>query len=734
MTHADLRLLLASALYWIATIAALVTGPGPVIACTVLATVLWLAIWSIRRHVDPVRARFWRPTVMVMAAVACMASLVTGVHQQARHGPLLEAASGRVVTLHGTVGSYPSISDQVYRLLDVDGLDNGEASFVTRGSVRLVGDDELAEIPLGAHLSVRVSLEPAGTVDEQVGWGRILHIDNVVEPDGIAGVIARAASRLDEHLKDEEPGPRGLVPGLAIGDDSKLPPESDEAMMAVNLTHLTAVSGAHVSMLCAIVLLLVGAKHRLASVLACAGTLLVLLIATGWQPSVMRAGVMGGVVLLALYMRRPSSALPALGVAIFALLVTNPYMALSYGFILSAVSTGAIILLSTTASELIEPLMGTVLARLMAVPIVAHLACGPIVATLSPTASLWSALANALAAPVVPIGTVSSLAALLLSSTPLVHPCLQVAVWSVTWIDTVGRTLAAWPGSGLPSWTVMVVYATLLGAGWLMGRAFLTWSMILAAGCGAIIAYLLPARGHWDLLVCDVGQGTAVVVRHEGTDYLIDTGTAEERLSACLRRYRASPDVLILSHLHDDHMGHAPRLSQTAATYVSTGLSAQAASLGITVAGELQAGQRLGPFEIISPAGARSCDSSSCDNDQSLVLRLDHHLLLTGDIEEETQARLARTEMATNIVIVPHHGSPRFAENFVEAARASLAIITVGDNTYGHPAPVVVKSYERFGQVVTTLDGDMSFDMGYWESERDMGQSQPRPDRPHQGR
>ncbi|WP_040924284.1 ComEC/Rec2 family competence protein, partial [Saccharomonospora iraqiensis] len=103
--------------------------------------------------------------------------------------------------------------------------------------------------------------------------------------------------------------PAGLLPGLIVGDTGALPPRVEEEFLDAGLSHLMAVSGSNVTIVCGAVLLLarsVGAGPRLAA--ATAGVaLLAFVLLVGYEPSALRAGVMGGIGLLALALGRRGS-------------------------------------------------------------------------------------------------------------------------------------------------------------------------------------------------------------------------------------------------------------------------------------------------------------------------------------------------------------------------------------------------------------------------------------------
>lgn len=716
MSHGDLRILLAAGAWWIATIGSLLLGAGPIVTIAVTIGGTLFCTYLVRRHFGRGKQiKYWTPTLLVIIAAVLLASGVTTAHEHlAKQGTLPSLIQAKaVVTIRGTIESYPNpAGDKVLVTMSVDEVEGRGEISTGYSTVMLVGKESLRELNLQETVSVLVRLEPTDRGSQTASWATVLAEPVLLKEAGpVSRWIAMRADAMMGHLSEELPQVRGLVPGLAIGDDSEIPEAHEDALAAVNLTHLTAVSGAHVSMICSIVLNLIGRKHRLLAVLGAAGVLGALILATGAQPSVMRAGVMGVVVLAGVWMRRPSSALPALGVSIVVLLATDPYLALAYGFILSVVSTAAIITWTRQVTALLAPVFTVPGANLLAVPIVAHLACAPIILMLSDTASLWSALANALVAPVVPAGTVFALAALICAPFPLLGPLLAwLAARCVSWIDIVAGELALWPGSGLPGELVILVYLVVLLLAWLLTYHRRTAYVVAAAGLGAMSMRFLPSSTpDWDIVACDVGQGAATLFRHRDTTYLVDTGTKGEGLEDCLKDSGAHVDVLILTHLHDDHAGEADLViaGGTREVWVGPGIGPQLPRWDDVQVREVKAGDSPEGIDILWPERERNCTSSSCENDQSLVIKVDlgQTLLIPGDIELMAQSRLARADISSDIVLIPHHGSPVQDPEFARALGAHLAILSYGENSYGHPAPATIDLYATYGEIRTTEGG-----------------------------
>jgi competence protein ComEC len=118
------------------------------------------------------------------------------------------------------------------------------------------------------------------------------------------------------------------------------------------------------------------------------------------------------------------------------------------------------------------------------------------------------------------------------------------------------------------------------------------------------------------------------------------------------------------------------------------------------------------PADIDPATSDDTAAEGSPVNDASVVIAVEVHglrVLLTGDIEPSAQEALLRagTDLAADVLKVPHHGSARQSAEFLEAVGARLAVVTVGaDNDYGHPAPSLLDGLDDSGTVVARTDDD----------------------------
>lgn len=342
-----------------------------------------------------------------------------------------------------------AIADAV--LLNVDRRSGADAGSGEPGvPVVVLGGTDWLDLPFGASVHTQARLAATTRGDDRVLLVIADSVDHVQPPTGWRAEVAGIRTGLAELCAHLPPAGRGLVPGIALGDTRALPAALAEDMRTVSLTHLTAISGAHVALLLAVlmVLLLWAPRWLRAGLGAVALVAFVALVRP--EGSVLRAAVMGGVLLLGLALRRPRSGLPALAVAVVLLIAADPWITRSYGFALSVLATGGLLLLAPALTAWLSRWLPTPLAAAIAIPVAAQLTCLPVLLLLQPQLPVYGVLANVLAAPAVAPATVLGVAAALLgpAAPGVAAACAQGASWCTEWIAVVARACAALPGAG----------------------------------------------------------------------------------------------------------------------------------------------------------------------------------------------------------------------------------------------------------------------------------------------
>ena len=550
-------------------------------------------------------------------------------------------------------------------------------------------------------------------------------------PSAVASKVAAIDHALSAVLATSPPHAQGLIPGVALGDDSRVGEDLAEAMKMTQLTHLIAVSGGHVAIAVGLVLSLLGRRRPILSAGLSALALAGLIALVGPEASVVRAAIMGAVTLAGLALRRPAQATGALALCLLAASLADPWLAVSYGFLLSAAATAGIVLLGQplaahvarsleagTPARLAMPArLRAPLAQMAAIPLAAQISCTPILLLFTDEGSIWGVAANALVAPTAAPLTILGLGAALAAPawpglSALLVALAQLLTW---WIDAVARTLASWPGSGIPLRQAGILSLAMLGGLLLLdrGRAALAFA---AAAIVVLAAVLLPGPARtrippdWDAIQCDVGQGSALLARAAGATILVDVGPEGGGIGACLKAAGVRRvDLLVLSHYHDDHVGglrEALEAVTVAEAWTSPNTEPRQASLAADrlladngvpcVRARAGTGYRTQAglaVSVVSPGVHPTGDP----NEDSLVVRIGTSggLLVLSDADGEVQNAIAAQIEPVHALVVAHHGSARQKGRLARAAAPDIALISVGENDYGHPSREALEAYAQ---------------------------------------
>ena len=247
-----------------------------------------------------------------------------------------------------------------------------------------------------------------------------------------------------------------MLPALVLGDTSTLSTQTTEEFRAAGLTHLTAVSGANVTIVCGAVLMTAALfGPRLAVALAVLA-LVAFVIVVQPSASVLRAAVMGAITLLAVVSHRRRQAIPALSASVVMLMIAAPELAVDVGFALSVSATAALVVIAPVWSRrLVGRGWPKPLADALSVAVAAQLVTAPLIAGMSGTFSVVSVVANlAVAAVIPPITVVGTVAAALCplwpSGAQLLIRFTGPELW---WLLRVARWSSGMPGAsiGVPS-------------------------------------------------------------------------------------------------------------------------------------------------------------------------------------------------------------------------------------------------------------------------------------------
>ncbi|MBA3360504.1 MAG: ComEC/Rec2 family competence protein [Acidimicrobiia bacterium] len=519
-------------------------------------------------------------------------------------------------------------------------------------------------------------------------------------------------SRLDREIPEQ-----ALLAGFLVGETSGLSESDLEALRAAGLSHFVAVSGSNVAaflLLFWIALGPLGIGPRRRGVLGLLG-LFVFAVATRWEPSVVRASLMAGGVLGARVIGLALSHWVALGLGVGLAVLVSPGLVTDLGFQLSVAATSGIMI----AGDSLPESLPTWLRKPLGVGLAAQVSVAPILLASFGEIPLFSPLTNLVAAPLVAAATLVSAVAILTSIDPLID-LAALGSGAVLWI---GRTASWLPQlSTLPAVGLGVAVAIVIR--WPRSRppvAFATsvgLFFLLFGGSGLsgpAVAFL------------DVGQGdAALIATRDGRMIMIDAGPDPRQLWEALRRQRVKAlDLIIATHPHDDHIGGLVGLAgrlpiglvwftgdrHLSATWnqIEIEMDAQGVPMQVPIVSTTVV---LGDVKVQVLGPERHYEDP---NDESIVVLVEGpgvSVLMTGDIEVAAQTDIGPLDV--DVLKVPHHGGATSRISWLLATTPRLAVVSVGENDFGHPHPSIVGALadagveiqrtDQYGDIVISLE------------------------------
>ena len=497
----------------------------------------------------------------------------------------------------------------------------GDLVSVVNGQPTALGDRLLIWMPRGIdarsgdRLRIRTSVELAVDFEgfayreylarQGVGAiGRPRFAVVVEQATGPAAVLAGTRRAMLDGLNAVVPEPEAaLGAGILLGVRASIAPEINDAFATAGLTHVVAISGWNIAIIAALVAALArplerraGGRWTTALVAACiVGGYVVL---AGASPSVVRAALMAGAMLVARLGGSRAHAASALALAALVMLLVAPPVLWDVGFQLSLLATAGLIWFGARIERRMPGWPGWI-REPVALTLAAQLTTLPVILVNFERLSFVAPIANVLVVPFVPIAMLfsafASVAGVLDSA--LVHPVLigDVLTWltgGAAWlvlrvIVTLGSAVASVPYAAvdvsLPAPLAIAWLPILATADWALGadrppldtssaerapgrlqrlaRRALRPLPIAATLVAVLMAITFASRpdGLLHVTVLDIGQGDAILVEAPtGATMLIDGGPDPEltlrRIGANLPFFARRIDLMVLSHPHQDHV------------------------------------------------------------------------------------------------------------------------------------------------------------------------------------
>ena len=587
-----------------------------------------------------------------------------------------------------------------------------------------------------------------------LGSIRVVRILDTEEDSGILACVSNLRDAILHTIKPSESDSQALIAALSLGwrDDFKERQLSD-LFSICGISHVAAVSGAHVSIVCALLASILGKLHTpiRAQILALVVLSGLYVLMSGASASGIRAWVMALSALLARLSGRRSHALSALSLCGLFVLLIRPGLSGNVGFLLSLGCVGSLCVFGGYAGYAVHTIVGKPslpgwvpstlririsyslvnLCRGLGVSLVASMVALPIAGASFGRVSIIGPLVNALLALPISVLVVLSVLCAATCWIPVIQiPLLTVSGYLADALLWFLRMLAHIPGASvafefnqtIAVVCILAVFVPLYLLWPNVNRTWLTRGLTLVASLGLIVffrwRFFAPAR----LCVLDVGQGDAILIQEGASAVLIDAGPDASVLSTLASLNVVHLDAVILTHLHDDHYGGVFELyGQIGCDAVYVGKGAKESipddldhaidELCGREALELSCGSVIcvGNFklELLWPLK----EASGSENEDSLVMSLNYQNdsrslsgLLTGDAEHGVLEACERVGLLSDIDVlkVGHHGSEvSLSDVDARILKPELALVSAGwNNPYGHPSDTCVRTLEKEGAIV----------------------------------
>ena len=460
VTRLDLRLVPAALTSWAVTAAGIlweVRGSVVALAVAIAATAA-VGRWGSGRREPEARTAIAAGVVAVAIVGVGFAAAIGMRINELRHHPVVEQ--------YGAVATVVVTPSETPRSL-------GGSRMMFRGSLQRLGAHEISgRVVVFTRATDFVELTAGRPARFRARIGRPTRRDLTVavlsatsEPRlGEAAPMARVAHHIRAGFGDAAraalPADQAaMLPALVLGDTSAVSAQTTAQFRISGLTHLTAVSGANVTIVCGAVLMTAALFGPRLAVGLAAFALAAFVIVVQPSASVLRAAVMGAITLLAIVSHRRRQAIPVLSACVIMLMVAAPELAVDVGFALSVTATAALVVIAPVWSRRLagrgwpKPL-----ADAVSVAVAAQLVTAPLIAGLSGRFSVVSVVANLAVAAVIPPITVVGTAAAALS--PMWPAGAQLLIRftgpELWWLLRVAQWASAVPGaavqvpSGLP--------------------------------------------------------------------------------------------------------------------------------------------------------------------------------------------------------------------------------------------------------------------------------------------
>lgn len=533
-------------------------------------------------------------------------------------------------------------------------------------------------------------------------------------------------------LTDEE---GNLLLAILLGDKDKLSEDIQESFKTSNLSHMLAVSGAHVSyIILGLTYVLqnsiIGKKNEK---IVCIIFLLFFMAITNFTPSVTRACIMAVLTLFSGIIYRKSDVYTNISVAALITLIFNPYNLLDLGFQLSYGGTiGIIIFIKRIQEKKSNSKVINYIKQMALVSIYANIIIIPIMMYHFNTVSFTFIISNIMASPILGIIVITGFLFIIASIT--VKPLTRLIVIFIKPILSILIKISQ-ICSKLPFSNILVVtpymfnvisyYAIILYCikSKKNNKCKIIICLLIVLILINFIIYIFPQKLR--IFFIDVGQGdSTLIITPDKKTVLIDGGGSDSfdvgekvLLPYLLDRRILKIDYVLISHFDTDHCGGILTImekvkvkniiiseqaehSENYERFKKLMIHKKIRLIEVKKGDKIKIG-RYSEFKILFPTSRLLSENPL--NNNSIVAQFNYNnfkMLFTGDIEKLAEQQILKAEKAeirADILKVAHHGSKTSSiPEFIKAVKPKIALIGVGkNNTFGHPNKQTIKNLEN---------------------------------------
>jgi competence protein ComEC len=545
----------------------------------------------------------------------------------------------------------------------------------------------------------------------------------------------------------------GLLSGMIIGYKNGLDENAFSAFSKAGLTHIMVASGMNVAFII-LPLTFIFKKLHMGTLPSSILTILVLILfvfVAGFSASVVRAVIMGIMILLGKILMRETDIYTSISASAIILLILNPYTIFDIGFQLSFSATISLVIFYPKINVFVNrKYIPRFISDTLAATVSAQIGVVPVTLYYFNNFSTISILSNLLVVPLVQIitiiGFVMVFAGIVNINAAVLAGYMNNTFLSFVLFVTEFTSRIPYASVKLPTPSLLMILAYYLFILYIFkwrdilknkrNFRFIKYACMLLIAVAILLKVFIP--GPLEITFLDVGQGDSAFIRTaHGTKVLIDGGgrAAGSKTSFDIGQSVMVPyildqgtkklDIVIATHGHSDHtegleaileemrvgMVLLPDTDGEGFKKIIEICTNKKVKMVKCKKGDIIRLDKDTVFDVLSPL-QWELDSLAQQslNDSSLVLKLKYKnikVLFTGDAGIPVEQRMLKEgqDLSSDILKVGHHGSyTATCEEFLNNQIYNYAVISVGKNKFGHPSQYVVDRLAEKGSRILRTD------------------------------